>query len=305
MHATSTRTARRRSAAGAGEGEQTPEAEGQEQEQRGVFDLNCERYTLQMWIDDMDRFGESGKDAGIPYSAFLRWPLHAAAASGRTDIVQFTLEEGYDKDVLDDEGYSPLSHAALMGHTAVVQALLAAGLDASVRCHGGMSVLDIAVAMGHVEIARAILDHGADVNAVDADGRAPLHTAIPFQKAVGVKMQMVSLLLARGADADLVDVSGHTSLHRATGGGYPSAARALLAAGADIDLRCHRVRGSCWFDRSALDIATAHGFTDIATMIISHGADVNACSWCRKPTSPRCCNAWFGGDGAAACGQRG
>ncbi|KAE8386173.1 ankyrin repeat-containing domain protein [Aspergillus alliaceus] len=55
-----------------------------------------------------------------------------------------------------------------------------------------------------------MIDQGADINAVDKDGRTPLHDAI----RVGVE-NVACLLIDRGADINATDKDGRTPLHDA------------------------------------------------------------------------------------------
>lgn len=117
-------------------------------------------------------------------------PLHfAVVATGRADIVQFMLNEGYDKDLLDEKGSTPLHEAAVGGHTGVITINLAAGANVNVRTNRGKSARDLAAERGHVDIALAIIEHGADVHAADIDGKTALHHA-----ALADQAEMVSML---------------------------------------------------------------------------------------------------------------
>lgn len=90
-----------------------PELQGErEQRQQRPFDLSCESYTPEMFMDDFERF-QTSDDADILREV---GPLGLVASSGRTDIVEFMLARGHDKDVLNDEGCTPLLLAAILGH---------------------------------------------------------------------------------------------------------------------------------------------------------------------------------------------
>ena len=246
------------------------EEEEEEERDRPVFDLLSESYTPQMWMDDLELF-EGCDDPGIVspryshYAPLVQHPLIAATVSNRVDIVTFMLDKGYDKDVTDDEGCTPVQHAAYMGLVAVAQALLAAGADVALRCHSGKSALDMAVAAGHADFATAIIEHGVDVNAAGELGRTPLHHG-----SISDRAEMVPLLLSKGAAIDARDAQGFTPLTLAAHQGHEATTRALLIAGADAATR------SGDGDLSALDVAAGRGHVSVAKAIVEHGVDVNA-----------------------------
>ena len=53
----------------------------------------------------------------------LHTPLHMAAMKGYQDVVMFLLEQGADRDALDNDGQTALDYAMLMSHDALVPML--------------------------------------------------------------------------------------------------------------------------------------------------------------------------------------
>jgi 26S proteasome non-ATPase regulatory subunit 10 len=55
--------------------------------------------------------------------------LHAAAASGSIELVQFLLDQGCREhiDSQDDEGWAPLHSAVSAGHSSIVELLISCG----------------------------------------------------------------------------------------------------------------------------------------------------------------------------------
>ncbi len=235
---------------------------------RRVFDLGCERYTPQMWMGDLERYGGSSGEASSPYAPFLLYPLHAAAARGRVDIVQFMLNKGYDKDVLDEEGRTPIQMAAIGGHDAVARALLSADADVGVRCHDGKSALERAAAHGHVGVLTALIEHGADVNAARTSGLTALHIAALWNTA-----PVINALLEAGADIEHESGNGGTPLHAATTSRSIAAALVLLKHGASASKQ--NTAG-----RTPLHVAAANagtlGIADVVDLLLRRGADEKA-----------------------------
>lgn len=79
-----------------------------------------------------------------------------------------------------------------------------------------------------------LLESGASADTTNAslDGYAPLHIA-----AVVGRTEMVELLLLTGAHKDALNRQGCTRLYMAVFWDHVAAALALLAAGADVNLR--------------------------------------------------------------------
>ncbi len=102
------------------------------------------------------------------------------------------------------------------------------------RSADGFTPLHLACFFGHLEAARLLLDAGAPVDAVATNGTElrPLHGAAASRRA-----ETVALLLERGADPDARQKGGYTALHAAAKHGDIAMARALVAAGASLDVR--------------------------------------------------------------------
>ena len=240
----------------------------QEQHRRRVFDLGCERYTAEMWMGDLERYGGSIGEASSPYAPILLYPLHAAAARGRVDIVHFMLNKGYDKDVLDEEGFTPIQMAAIGGHDAVARALLSAGADVSVRCHDGKSALERAAAHGHVGVLRVLIEYGADVNAARPSGLTALHIAALWNTA-----QVIDALVEAGADIEHESGNVGTPLHAATTSRSIAASLVLLRHGASVSKQSAAGRTPL---HQAASNAGALGSAELVDLLLRRGADEEA-----------------------------
>jgi hypothetical protein len=107
--------------------------------------------------------------------------------------------------------------------------------------YAGDSALHIAAVAYRRDVAEALLAAGAHVRARNRRGAEPLHYACDGgpgprwnPRAQGA---MVTYLIAAGADPNAVDKSGVAPLHRAVRTRCTGAVRALLAGGADVQLR--------------------------------------------------------------------
>ncbi len=156
---------------------------------------------------------------------------------------------------------APLERAAAKGKRDLARMLVGAGADMG-------NAPREAVRGGHIELLKDLLDNGASVSSADADGWTLLHDAAAEGYA-----EMVQLLMLRGADKDAMDKKRYTPLYRAVSARNHAAAIALVAGGADVNLRCGLT------DTTLVCTAVREGGkrqVEILRALIEHGADVKA-----------------------------
>ncbi len=128
---------------------------------------------------------------------------------------------------------------------------------------GGEALL-CASQWGYFEAVKVLIECKVDINAIDDD----LHTALHFASDYG-HLNIVKALVAAGANLELrEDNKRCTALHYSSMNGYLEIVEALLAAGANLG------RGDV-AGNTALHHASRYGHLPVVETLITAGANVN------------------------------
>ena len=131
----------------------------------------------------------------------------------------------------DRWGGVPLHEAARGNHPELVRDLIGWGADPRAAYRDGRSAIWFATYYGRTEAALALLDAGLDVNEA-VSGSTLLSLAAGENHP-----DLVRALLARGADPNLRNPGGLSPMMVASSRGYPRIVRILVEAGADPEVR--------------------------------------------------------------------
>jgi ankyrin repeat protein len=90
--------------------------------------------------------------------------LHRAGRDGNTPEIERLILLGYDVNLFDDMGFTPLHHAVEGGQIEAVRVLLKRGalINANDDTTIGETPLSLAVQGGDLNLARVLLENGAD-----------------------------------------------------------------------------------------------------------------------------------------------
>ncbi|HEX5045869.1 MAG TPA: ankyrin repeat domain-containing protein [Gammaproteobacteria bacterium] len=214
-------------------------------------------------------------------------PLHWAAYQLDAELARTLIARGAKAGTQNTFGASPLSEAVKAANAPLVDLLLKAGADAKAANGDGETELMLAARTGSVDVAKKLIAAGADVNARESWRE---QTALMWA-ADGAYPALVKLLIEHGADvharaaandwgaqitneprAQYRPTGGLTPLLYAARSGCAECARAILAAGEDVDRPTPD-------GTTALMLAIDNFEFDTAKALLDAGANPHVSDW--------------------------
>ena len=196
-------------------------------------------------------------------------PLQVALVfGGNSKVVDRILEEKPDLDEPSDNGKTVLHFAAEFRRLPELAQLLRLGADPNAVDNEGRTPIHLAVSRDpDGQMTTLLLEAGADPNRAqrgDSQFRAKtlLHLAAETHNPVVVKH-----LLDGGADVNSRDGQGRTALHVAAERHHSKVVASLLDGGADVNIRDEQ-------GRTALHLAMAMNQCKLSELLVEHGADL-------------------------------
>ncbi|KAI1110199.1 ankyrin repeat-containing domain protein [Nemania sp. NC0429] len=163
------------------------------------------------------------------------------------------------------DGYTALHLAASIGHSKAVKALLEAESDFNALNCKGWSPLLFASKNGNVTSIRALLScNRLDLDVKDVENK---QTAVSWAAQSG-HAEVIELLADAGSDINSLDDRGYTPLMFAAEEGHSDSIRALLKFRPELDLQ------NSVSKQSAVSLAAAHGYIQVAELLIEAGCDI-------------------------------
>jgi hypothetical protein len=206
-------------------------------------------------------------------------PMHVAVMNDNFHLVECLLLHGANVYGLDVLGRKPMHLACLRGNLRLVHLLFKHGngiTDHKLTDDELRQPLHYAAQANDNDICELLIDKGAEVEAIDSEGRAPLHFAA--LSPLG-DWEVAACLVARGADVHFVDKQGIKALHLAATRIDANAfafIEYLLSQGCDIDERTANGRTPLFFAAVSADVK-------MVKFLLEKGADINAKTHQRIP----------------------
>lgn len=181
--------------------------------------------------------------------------LAEAAAGGNADFVKALLKAGADPNTPGIGGKTPLMEACVAGNEEIAKLLLQAGADINAPClvnglDAGANALSLALENGFTDLAEFLRGEGAAEPVVSA----PVFESAPMPSAENINTP---------------DAAGFTPLFHALMAGDNGRLKALIEAGADVNIKAPAVG-------SPLLFACTSSNAEAAKALIDAKADLNA-----------------------------
>ena len=197
--------------------------------------------------------------------------LCVASIKGKIEIVRALIEAGADINKVDGYKSAPIHYACIKGKINTLRVLIEAGADVNKVDERGRTSLHIASGEGDIPMVNMLIEAGADVNIVDELSKTKQLSKAIHENNVDKALHLIK---ETGMTVDDINtrIGGITPLYRASYGGKIEIVRALIEAGADVNIERDINRGT------PLHIACFRGHLDIVRALIEAGADVNVAS---------------------------
>ena len=178
----------------------------------------------------------TGDSVNLPDSSGNR-ALHIAARKGHRFTVQLLVESGANANAVNGYGQTPLHTAADRAQDSPELCGILLTYDAKCRMkdEDGNRPLHLVCKRGHRQTGRLLVSHGADTDAVNNDGRTPLHEAA--DRSDSASRELCGILLTHGADVNAVDRRGDTPNHLAAHSKNIDVLRLFSEHGADWKIK--------------------------------------------------------------------
>jgi ankyrin repeat protein len=229
--------------------------------------------------------------------------LHGARCRGPEMFVKLLIDHGANPNCRDSHGNTLLHlEAGAQGRLYMMRLLLGRNANVNARNFAGNMALHEAFCRGDEALVKIqlLIDHGADPSCLNGNRDAPLHLAAK----TGPRPDLITLLLENKVDVNARDPDGNTALHiaivnlerpkdvvqvllahhanpniRNSYGNSPlhlSSLGTRILAAREADHRSADANSKNVID--ALCFAAESNDYDVAQILISRGADVNALS---------------------------
>jgi ankyrin repeat protein len=185
--------------------------------------------------------------------------------------IEFLLDAGSAIERADRDGRTATYNAAKFGRLDVLQLLLSRGADPSRRASNapGFTPLHVAAEYNQLDAVHVLLKAGVSPNVLNNWQQTPLMQLALQGKRLPAERAIADALLAAGADVNLADNKGFTVAHQADEPGVEWLIEVVAKRGANLNAQVHDSRQRP-FDRAVLRREPS-----VARALAAAGADIN------------------------------
>uniref|UniRef100_H2YZ12 SOCS box domain-containing protein n=1 Tax=Ciona savignyi TaxID=51511 RepID=H2YZ12_CIOSA len=227
--------------------------------------------------------------------------LHEAVYRNHSQVLELLLAKGGTPNIRDGFGISPVFTSAACGRNQCLEMLLRAGGDPNLPALSKSAPpLYEACKEGHLDCVITLLSNGADPHLVNCDGLLPIHVA-SYRGCIEIVERLLPV-----TDRKMAQECGMSPIHSATKGDHIEILEMLIQHGYDVNVKLTRDKMT-YRDRrqtalfavyndseeatrmlleagaeTELDyvkpllVAVSHSQYDMADLLMTYGADVNA-----------------------------
>ncbi|MDY7030587.1 MAG: ankyrin repeat domain-containing protein [Thermodesulfobacteriota bacterium] len=160
---------------------------------------------------------------------------------------------------------TPLMLAVKNNQLEITKLLIDNDADVNLKNHCGLTPIMIAAKHGHAKITDLLIQSGANINAKEDKGkRTPLMIASKEGHT-----SLVKLLLQNGANVNDTAKDNSSAVYYALFWDHAPAAKILIEHGADL-------KHKDIVKNEPLHLAAGHGYTDLVTLMMKNGSNINA-----------------------------
>ena len=218
----------------------------------------------------------------VPHEINGMKALHYAAEIGSDEIVALmVLKHGWDCEVQDSQGETPLIKAARNGHAIVVKTLLEGGADPFVKGGENYDVASNVFCLRPNDRASEMAPKSTATHHAAANGHENVIAVLPYtdrtyedQATTALHLgaayghpDAVQTLLSKGASIETKDLGGMTALHYASCAGHSAVVQLLLNKGCRLETRADT-------GLTALHMAACAAKNEVIKILIAHGAAI-------------------------------
>ncbi|XP_071090384.1 uncharacterized protein [Haliotis cracherodii] len=251
-------------------------------------------------LDWIKKVVECGSNVCPPSSKDGKLPQHICSENGREDILHFILDKDGDKLAKDNAGWTVLHYACVNGNFVLAEWLIKDGFDINIQDNSGNSPLDLAILNSRYEItclfdlSYICTQHNAHLNShsvrhiccenqveflslclkcrvkfnCDLTGNSLLHVACDEGRA-----EIVQLLTSAGWFPCETNTIGETPVH--LGCGDPNILSVIFNTVLDRQFSKKMMMTQDMDGNTPLHVATYERCSENVALLLERGADVN------------------------------